>query len=80
METRRITIPARDEHAGLDKVTVEVPWKCLICGGPRGEPTIRLSYDGSRTMAVHGWDNPCGHVEKYDTVRAAVLDGVGEVV
>lgn len=68
---RTVTIPARAQHEGLFSVTLTMPWVCLHCGGPRGEPFETLSYDGSRRLRVHGWTNPCGHIEKYSAVRAA---------
>lgn len=70
--TRTVTIPACAEHEGLFAVQVTLPWVCLHCGGPRGEPFETISYDGSRRLGVHGWTNPCGHIEKYSEVRAAV--------
>lgn len=71
-ETRTVTIPAREEHEGISTLTVTLPWKCLECGGPRGEPFEGLSYDGSRRLHVHSWTNPCGHVEKYSAVRKSL--------
>lgn len=70
METRQVVIPAREQHDGYYVLTVRLPWVCLHCGGPRGEPFDTVSYDGSRRLACHGWSNPCGHVEKYSQVRA----------
>lgn len=70
-ETRTVTIPAMDEHAGLHSITVELPWVCLVCGGPRGEPFEALSFDGSRRLSCHAWRNPCGHSEPYGKVRLA---------
>lgn len=72
MTTRQVTIPACVEHEGIYSITALLPWVCLECGGPRGEPSKVLSYDGSRRMVVDGWTNPCGHVEKYSDVRAAL--------
>lgn len=68
-EERTVTIPAREQHGGLDSITVTLPWVCRQCGAPRGEPYQAISYDGSRQLAVHIWLNPCGHVEKYSAVR-----------
>jgi hypothetical protein len=72
MDTRTVTIPAKDEHEGFYTLTLTLPWFCLACGGPRGEPFPLRSYDGSRHMVVDGWKNECGHVEKYSMVRAAI--------
>jgi hypothetical protein len=68
-ETRTIRIPSCAEHNGFHALTATVPWRCLVCGGPRGEPYKGLSFDGSRRLGVDRWDNPCGHVETYAFVR-----------
>lgn len=68
--TRTIRIPACAEHEGVHAITATVPWVCLECSGPRGEPFKGQSYDGSRRLEVDVWNNPCGHVEKYAAVRA----------
>ena len=70
-DVRTVTIPACEQHDGFAQVTLSLPWVCLHCGGPRGEPYKGISYDGSRRLAVDCWTNPCGHGEKYSTVRAA---------
>lgn len=70
-ERRTVTIPACVEHHGFHTVTLTLSWKCLHCGGPRGEPFRTISYDGSLRLACDGWDNPCGHVETYTEVREA---------
>ena len=49
--------------------TYKIADKCPICGEPRGAVFGTLSYDGSRRMNVDGWKNPCGHIDKYDSVR-----------
>jgi hypothetical protein len=66
---RIVVIPSRETHEGYYSMTVALPWTCLHCGGPRGEPFDALSFDGSRRLSVHSWLNPCGHVEKYSEVR-----------
>lgn len=71
--TRTVTIPSCAEHGGFEwnKVTLTLKWICPKCGGARGEPFLTCSYDGSRRLAgVHGWRNPCGHVDGYGDVRA----------
>lgn len=70
MSYRTVTIPATEEHDGYASLTVTLPWTCLECGGPRGEPFQTISWDGSRRLYCDGWINPCGHVEKYSSVRA----------
>lgn len=76
---RTVTIPGCVEHAGLASITVTLPWRCIVCGGPRGEPVPALSYDGSLRMSVHKWDNPCEHVEKYADVRAWIASNPDKV-
>ncbi len=56
-------------------MTVTLKWTCPVCGGPRGEPFPSFSYDGSRRLCCDGWINPCGHVDKYDDVRAEAAAG-----
>lgn len=68
--TRIVTVPLQRDHAGVLSLTVELDWRCPVCGGPRGTPEWGLSYDGSRRLAVHVWTNPCGHVDQYESVRA----------
>lgn len=70
--TKIVTIPACEQHEGYAALTVALPWECLDCGGPRGEPSDGISYDGSRRLHVHTWTNPCGHVEKYSAVRKSI--------
>ncbi|AXE37153.1 hypothetical protein [Chromobacterium phragmitis] len=71
-DTRTVMIPARDEHEGHYSMIVTLPWACLHCGGPRGEPSWTTSWDGSRRLNIHGWENPCGHTEKYSAIRARI--------
>lgn len=68
-EYRSVTIPACQDHGGFHSIKVTLPWVCRVCGEPRGEPFVSVSYDGSRRLQVHSWNNPCGHVEKYQDVR-----------
>ena len=52
-------------------------WACPVCGGPRGDIYRTHSYDGSRRMSVDGWQNACGHVDKYaDVVAEAKANGL----
>lgn len=68
-ETRTVQIPARDDHEGRASVTVTLPWTCPSCGGPRGDIKRAISYDGSQRLACDGWDNPCGYIDHYASVR-----------
>jgi hypothetical protein len=69
-KTKTVNIPACEEHDGQFCLTVTVPWVCPVCGGPRGEPHPAISYDGSRRLYCDGWENPCGHIDKYSAVRS----------
>lgn len=65
-----VTIPACEEHEGIYSVSVKIARVCPVCGGKRGTDLLNVrSYDGSRILFVHGWHNPCGHIDKYDAVR-----------
>ena len=66
---KTVTIPATAEHDGYYAITVILKWNCPTCGEPRGEPHDARSYDGSRILYCHGWENPCGHIDKYDKLR-----------
>jgi hypothetical protein len=69
-EFRTVVIPACPQHEGVMRLQVALPWRCIHCGAPRGEPRPAVSYDGSLRLDCDGWENPCGHVEKYSEVRA----------
>ncbi len=69
VSTRTVILPACKRHEGSLKFTATLPWVCIFCGQPRGEPELALSYDGSRGLEVHKWENPCGHIETYEAVR-----------
>lgn len=64
-----VTIPSTSEHQGYMIATFEIPDKCPVCGGQRGEPYGTHSFDGSRRVNVDGWNNPCGHIDSYVDVR-----------
>ena len=66
---RTVIVPACNMHEGIYQRHVKLSWVCPECGAPRGEPSKVLSYDGSRRMSVDGWENSCGHVDKYSSVR-----------
>ena len=66
---KTVTIPACAEHKGLYTVTVCLKWICPVCSGPRGPVHNVFSYDGSMRLSCDGWENPCGHVDKYSDVR-----------
>jgi hypothetical protein len=66
---KTVRIPGRDAHEGWDSIEVTVTWECPTCGHPRGDVFDTISYDGSRRLGVHGWRNPCGHIDTYSAVR-----------
>lgn len=67
--TKTVRIPSCEQHEGFHSTEVTLIWECPACGGPRGEVFDTLSYDGSRRLSVHGWRNPCGHIDGYADVR-----------
>ncbi len=68
-DIKTVYIPAREQHGGVYGMYVKLWWVCPICGQPRGQIKNVRSYDGSRVLPCDGWDNPCGHVDKYDACR-----------
>lgn len=72
-----VKIPIIEQHMGLDLYVreVEIAELCPVCGMPRGKNTIHnvRSYDGSRFVICDGWENPCGHIDKYSEVRKEAL-------
>ena len=68
-EHRTVTIPGCIHHAGAHAVSVTLDWRCPTCGERRGEAIESLSYDGSRRLVVHTWQNACGHVDSYRSIR-----------
>ena len=69
LNIKQVTIPARAQHDGFHKCSVNLYWYCPECGGERGELFNTISFDGSRRLGCNGWRNPCGHIDKYDDVR-----------
>lgn len=60
-------------------VTVSIPNRCPVCGGPRGESIKSRYCEDGEFYWVHNWKNPCGHLDKYDDVYLEAK-AVGEVV
>lgn len=65
MNIKTVTIPATPKHEGQLKAVIKLEWVCPTCGQERGEINNVRSYDGSLSMVVDGWENPCGHIDKY---------------
>jgi len=68
-EVKIVTIPAKAQHEGMYSMSGYVYWTCPVCGGPRGELGAGRSYDGSMSLWVNVWSNPCGHGDSYERVR-----------
>lgn len=80
-EIKQVYIPACANHEGIYGMYVKLRWVCPICGQPRGQILKGWSYDGSRFLAVDTWNNPCGHIDKYDDVRKeAAANGLNIVI
>ena len=81
-----VEIPIIAQHAGLNFYVrkIEIQDFCPKCKMPRGKNTIHKvrSYDGSRFVICDGWENPCGHIDKYSDVikEAAILNENTEAV
>lgn len=65
--TRRVRV-IETVHGKAWPTSVEVPWVCSKCGGPRGEPKeatrqLWTMDHRRRTLTVDDWSNPCGHHE-----------------
>jgi hypothetical protein len=69
-EIQEVEVPACNEHQGTFATKVRIRWACPACGRLRGRVFRGLSWDGSRRLPVDCWVNPCGHIDKYDKVRA----------
>ena len=69
VEYKTVTIPACSQHGGYKTITVTIPWVCPECGAQRGAIKKVQSYDGSLRLICDGWENPCGHIDKYPDVR-----------
>ncbi len=77
---KTVCIPSCANHQGIYATTVKLLWRCPICGRYRGEIKKVKSYDGSAYVACDGWDNPCGHVDKYeDVLNEAFNNGLNDL-
>jgi hypothetical protein len=76
-----MTVTVRDQSAeapwgsGLTNPvtrTVTISALCQVpgCGTRRGEPRGHNSCDDGAYYWVQVWDNPCGHVDRYEDVIA----------
>lgn len=63
-----VTIPDARSPKTARTTRVEIADDCPRCGGPRGETSRTVTYDGSTRLHVDGWANGCGHVDRYVAV------------
>jgi len=49
-------------------VSVTISDRCPICNGPRGEPRNHNFFENGDAHSCDRWDNPCGHVDRYEDV------------
>lgn len=72
---RTVTIMYRNSWSGGDgwtyyPVTVTIAATCPVCGEPRGTPTRRLFCEDGEWYDLDVWENPCGHLDRYQDVYA----------
>lgn len=72
-QTKEIQIIKRD---GLQVSTpkVKVLWECPTCGEPMGQLWGHTFYEDGQSYFCHRWENPCGHVAKYDELKVIEHD------
>jgi rRNA maturation protein Nop10 len=51
-------------------VRVTITRTCPECGGPRGKPYPHRFHEDGEWYTVDRWDNPCGHIDRYEAVLA----------
>ena len=57
----KVTIPFKNETK-----EIEISDYCPVCGQLRGNPMKQPLILNHRRLMVHVWDNPCGHIDKYE--------------
>lgn len=74
---RSLYIPKVPQHEGYHGITINLMWVCPVCGAERGDIKKARSYDGSRILECDGWENKCGHIDKYsDCIKEAKKNGL----
>lgn len=53
-------------HATVRTVTIAAV--CPTCAAPRGVPANHNFHDDGEWLSCDKWENPCGHVDRYDAV------------
>ena len=77
---KTVFIPATTEHMGMAGIKINLEWKCPVCRKPRGQIIKTKSYDGSRILDCDGWENECGHIDKYtNCIKEAQSNGLNKV-
>lgn len=79
-QTMTVTIRDRSKEAAWGSgptsprtMKITIPAYCPLCGGRRGEPRGANACDDGTWYWVQQWDNPCGHVDRYEAVLAEAL-------
>lgn len=76
MTNKTIIVPNRDGQGWLHGVrTINVDWKCHICGEEMGNPKLQQFCEEGEWYSVHMWVNPCGHIAKYKDLRNSTIMG-----
>lgn len=55
-------------HVVVRRVTISA--FCPQCGRPRGKPRWARYHDDGVWYSVQVWNNPCGHLDMYESVLA----------
>lgn len=50
--------------------TVTISADCRVCGERRGQPRNLNQHEDGVWYSIDVWDNPCGHVDRYEDVVA----------
>ncbi len=59
--------------------TIEISDRCPKCGGPRGKPRLQSYIEDGDPYSVSRWENPCGHLDRYEDVLKEVDHAVAAV-
>lgn len=57
---------------------VEISTACPVCGGRRGEPSNHNFHEDGQWLSCDVWENPCGHVDMYESVLAEYTEALQE--
>jgi len=73
-ETKNVQVILRNGWSMRTPV-VEVLWECPVCGGPMGDPKDHGFCEDGDWHRCDIWENPCGHVAKYDQIKIKTSKG-----